>query len=145
MRTFLIFFFLTLALPVLACGEDEKGQKEPFAKIEEELNLENFTYYELFLPEKYKGYYLSSVGLMVPNSVNVSLDFSEAFGYKGYYSAGFQINSELLDVLELYSSYSTTEDRKGIVLCGETIHLELKKLLVAKQPEMVIPQPPLVP
>jgi hypothetical protein len=142
MKKFLAFFFLILALPALACGDDEKEQKVPFAKMDNKLNFENLTYYEIFLPEKYKGFYLTSFNMMVPNSLNVSLDFSEAFGYKGYYSVGFQIKTDLINVLKLYPSYSTREDKQGMVMCGETMQLELQTLLKTKQPEMIIPPPP---
>ncbi|AZZ98462.1 hypothetical protein [Pseudoalteromonas sp. R3] len=141
MRIILVLCFLW-ANSLLACGKDETAKIEPFAKMEQDYNFENLIGYEVFVPEMSKGYYLTSFYLGIKDSVAASLDFSEAFGYKGYYSVIFQVKPEKLDALSLTLSYSTTKDKKGMVLCGEQVQLNLKELLNAKQPKMVVPPPP---
>jgi hypothetical protein len=53
-----------------------------------------------------------------------------------------QVKPEKLDALSITLSYSTTKDKKGMVMCGERVPLNLRELLDAKQPKMVIPPPP---
>ncbi len=143
MRSLLVIFFLW-ANSLLACGDNELGQLASFAKINEDYSVGNFAGYDVYVPEIFKGYYLTSFTLVIQDTFLADLSFTEANSYEGYYNVFFQVNPEELDSLNIVLGYSTTQDKKGIVMCGERIQLNLKELLRANRPEMIIaPTPPL--
>jgi hypothetical protein len=141
MRALLVIcFFWTNSL--FACGDDELGQLASFAKINEDYSVGNVTGYNVYVPEMFNNYYLTSFTLVIKDTFLGDLNFTEANSYKGYYKAFFQVNPEKLDLLNIVLGYSTTQDKKGIVMCGERIQLNLKELLRANRPEAIIAIPP---
>ncbi|MBB1329992.1 hypothetical protein H5087_11595 [Pseudoalteromonas sp. SR43-7] len=141
MRVLLVICFLWTSL-LFACGNDELGQSASFAKINEDYSVGNFAGYDVYVPEIFKDYYLTSFTVVIKDTLLADLNFTEANSYEGYYKVFFQVNPERLDSFNIVLGYSTTKDKKGIVMCGERIQLNLKELLRANQPEMIIAPPP---
>ncbi|WP_259398849.1 hypothetical protein [Pseudoalteromonas sp. SG45-2] len=59
MRVLLVICFLWTSL-LFACGNDELGQSASFAKINEDYSVGNFVGYDVYVPEIFKDYYLTS-------------------------------------------------------------------------------------
>ncbi|MBF7074575.1 hypothetical protein ISG33_14310 [Glaciecola sp. MH2013] len=139
-----IILSLLLLLPFLAyaCGDGKTSELTPFAKVDHTVEQNGQSFYEVFIPSKHSEYFLTSLDLSLPSSLLVELDVIRAFGYGGFDSVSFFLNPELLDVIKLTALYSSNEDRTEFVLCGKAIELNLKGMLLADQPEMIIPPPP---
>ena len=135
---------LLLLFPFFAypCGENKKSELTSFAKIDETDDREDKAFYEVFIPSKYDGSFLTSFELLLPSSVSVTLKVSGAFGYEGFDSVSFHLNPELIDVVKLKASYSSNEDKTGFTLCGNVMEFNLRNMLVAEQPKLILPPPP---
>lgn len=135
----LLWFFPFLAY---ACGDGKKSELTPFAKVDYTVEQDGKMFYEVFIPSKHSGYFLTSLDLSLPRSLLVTLDFNRAFGYDGFDSVSFFLNPELLDVIKLTALYSSNEAKTELVLCGDAMELNLRSILAADQPEMIVPPPP---
>jgi len=139
-----LLFFLTFFSPfIFACGDIDKIERGvPFAEKVDFQNENSQVLYEITVPEKKGQFYLTSLTFELPNIIGGGLKFDGAYGYKGYYSAHLFLNPSTVNDVLVHLSYSTTEDRKGLVLCGAAKTYTLSNLIGSKRPKKVIPPPP---
>jgi hypothetical protein len=140
---YLLFFLIFFSSFIFACGDKDKIEgRLPFA---EQLVLEDESsqvFYEITVPDKNGQFFLTSITFELPDIISGGLDFDDAYGYKGYYSAHLSVNSNTVNNVLIHLSYSTTEDRKGFVLYGAAKTYTLSSLIGSKRPKKVIPPPP---
>lgn len=136
------FLFLLFSLPSYACGDGKQSENVAFAKFDEKYQLEELKLYQIFAPEKNGEYYLTSIYMYKKNEQHISVKFTDAFVYPGYKEADIVVHPDLVNTYDIYLNYSTTEDG-GLVMCGgNSIKLNITKLLGVKSPPEVIPPPP---
>lgn len=134
--------FLLFPLKSLACGDGEQSDNVPFAKFDEYYQIEDLRLYQIFAPEKYGEYYLTSIYMYKKNEQHISVKFIDAFVHPGYKEADIVVHPDLVNTYDIYLNYSTTENG-GLVMCGgNSIKLNITKLLEIKSPREVIPPPP---
>lgn len=142
MRVILLIVLSFFTLSLWACGDEEQSIKVPFAKVGQKNESKQWMRYEIFAPEKNGRFYLTSIYLHKEGELYISLKFKDAYTYPEYKEAFVEIGSNYVDEYDLYLGYSTMEDG-GIVMCGNVIKSDIKKMLQADQPKEVIPPPPL--
>ncbi|NQZ09320.1 MAG: hypothetical protein HRT35_19350 [Algicola sp.] len=146
MVRYLLWLMMAVSFYTQACGDESKGPKlNPFALINQEFARDGLQNFEIYVAQKHKGYYLTYFEIKLPGTLSVGAVFSEGFGYEGYYSAPVLLNERSVKQLEIILHYSTTADKKGMVMCGNSVDLSLRDLLDAKRPKWVEPLPPPAP
>ena len=138
MKTIITALLVSLSFNASACQGESENAKEPFAFVQ---GSEHWKVFEVFVPEKYGEYYLTSIYLSKEQSIYVSLRYEQAHQYPGYKESYVELSTDTIDDYNLYVSYTTTEDGAMVMCGGNIIETKLKPLLSAEKPAEVIPAP----